>query len=221
MILCWALISTLLLSSFGLPEKRTYDTHDYYVFRHDPTNPLGATISEVVQALGVELVERAGELEDHWLVRRIKPTGSLAARDSTDPVLSTYQELKNRALNTPLSARSDDGHLARRVSSSVDFLQRQTLRRRVKRAPPPPPPESSTNTQSKVIADHFDIRDPEFSKQWHIVNDEFPEHMMNVTGLWDIGLTGKGIITSFIDDGLDYTSDDLASRFVSLLVLFI
>ena len=38
---------------------------------------------------------------------------------------------------------------------------------------------------------------------------------MNVTALWEEGITGEGIITAFVDDGLDYTSDDLAANFVS------
>ena len=38
--------------------------------------------------------------------------------------------------------------------------------------------------------------------------------MMNVTGLWKEGLTGKGVISALIDDGLDYESDDLKGNFV-------
>ena len=56
---------------------------------------------------------------------------------------------------------------------------------------------------------------PEFGRQWHLVNGDYPEHMMNVTALWEEGITGEGIITAFVDDGLDYTSDDLAANFVS------
>jgi subtilisin family serine protease len=41
--------------------------------------------------------------------------------------------------------------------------------------------------------------------------------MMNVTGLWKEGVTGKGVISALIDDGLDYESDDLKANFVSLL----
>jgi kexin len=47
------------------------------------------------------------------------------------------------------------------------------------------------------------------------INGENPEHMMNVTGLWDMGITGAGVITALVDDGLDYESEDLADNFVS------
>jgi hypothetical protein len=41
--------------------------------------------------------------------------------------------------------------------------------------------------------------------------------MMNVTGLWKEGVTGKGVISALLDDGLDYESDDLKANFVSLV----
>jgi hypothetical protein len=39
---------------------------------------------------------------------------------------------------------------------------------------------------------------------------------MNVSGLWEMGITGRGVISALIDDGLDYTSDDLSANFVRL-----
>jgi kexin len=38
--------------------------------------------------------------------------------------------------------------------------------------------------------------------------------MMNVTGVWEMGIMGEGVITSLVDDGLDYRSQDLAENFV-------
>jgi kexin len=215
MVLRWTLLSTLLLATLALPEKRTYDTHSYYVLRHNPSISYAASLADVVTALDVELVEQVGELRDHWVVKRRRSAGVLAAREASDPVLSRFESLKARAAS-PVIQRSESADIARRVVSSVDYLSLQTLRRRVKRAPPPalPPPHEP---QSKVVADHLGIKDPLFPKQWHLVNDEFPQFMMNVTGVWEMGLTGKGIISSFIDDGLDYTSEDLVDNFVSLL----
>ena len=111
------------------------------------------------------------------------------------------------------SSRSGDVFLSRRVSSAVKYLSRQTLRQRVKRAPPPiRPPKVETGEE---VAHRLGFHDPEFGRQWHLVNSDYPEHMMNVTALWEEGITGEGIITAFVDDGLDYTSDDLAANFVS------
>jgi len=211
----WTLLSALLLATSALSEKRTYDTHSYYVLRHNPSIPYAASLDDVVNSLDVELVEQAGELQDHWVVKRRRHAGDLAARDASDPVLSRFESLKATAAS-PAVPRSEREDIARRVVSSVEYLSLQSLRRRVKRAPPPalPPPHEP---QSKVVADRLGIQDPLFPKQWHLVNDEFPQFMMNVTGVWEMGLTGKGIISSFIDDGLDYTSEDLIDNFVSLL----
>ena len=33
--------------------------------------------------------------------------------------------------------------------------------------------------------------------------------MMNVTGLWDMGIAGHGTVTAFVDDGLNYKNEDL------------
>ncbi|KAJ4490405.1 peptidase S8/S53 domain-containing protein [Lentinula aciculospora] len=102
--------------------------------------------------------------------------------------------------------REEDPILARYNSiqpNPIKSLTLQTLRKRTKRAPPSP----------SELASKMGIQDPLFPDQWHILNPESPEHMMNVTGLWEEGYTGLGVISSLIDDGLDYTSEDLAANF--------
>ncbi|KAJ7256538.1 kex protein [Mycena haematopus] len=189
----------LLATVFGTPAKRSYDSHNYYVLEHDPSS--GVSLNEVVRVLGVEIVEQAGELVNHWLVRVEKPDSRLEARgEAFDSVVDTYNRLlKDRRRSNP-------------VASSVRYLARQTLRQRAKRAPPPIPPP--TDFSSQAVADRLSIQDPLFTKQWHLVNDEYPEHSMNASSVWEeMGLTGKGIISSLVDDGLDYTSEDLKDNF--------
>jgi len=36
---------------------------------------------------------------------------------------------------------------------------------------------------------------------------------MNISGAWSEGVTGKGILVIHLDDGLDYTHDDLKRNF--------
>jgi kexin len=40
---------------------------------------------------------------------------------------------------------------------------------------------------------------------------------MNVTGLWELGITGKGVISALVDDGLAYDHPDLAANFVRFI----
>ncbi|KAJ2572729.1 pheromone processing endoprotease [Coemansia sp. RSA 1807] len=57
------------------------------------------------------------------------------------------------------------------------------------------------------------IIDPLYAKQWHLVNDQETGHDINITGVWHEGITGAGVTVALIDDGLDYSSDDLLANF--------
>lgn len=59
----------------------------------------------------------------------------------------------------------------------------------------------------------LNILDPGFDYQWHLVNNKDIGSDLNVTGVWEEGITGKGIIISFIDDGLEYEHPDLKDNF--------
>ena len=192
------------------PTKRFYHTHDYYVLQHDPH--AGASLEDCARALGVEVVEQAGELINHWLVRIPK---HMHKRDSADVVLSSLKSLRSLVLeDSSLSARSTLNLHARELSSSIQWLDRQELRQRVKRAPPPIQPDPDSPNPVKAVAERLDIQDPTFPQQWHLINTPYPEHSMNVTGLWDLGITGKDVISALVDDGLAYEHPDLASNFV-------
>ncbi|KAJ7217210.1 peptidase S8/S53 domain-containing protein [Mycena pura] len=202
MLFSWSLLLPLLAQNAvfaSRPAKRYYDTHNYYVLEHDPSTEV--SLSDIARTLGVQVVEQAGELINHWLVRAEFSNVNLSPRD--DPVLDTYHRMRRE---------TDLDHRGRSLASSIRYLERQKLRKRVKRAPPPigPPPEWT----AQAVADRMGIDDPLFTEQWHLVNDEYPEHSMNVTSVWEeLGLTGKGIISSLVDDGLDYTSEDLKDNF--------
>ncbi|KAJ2115400.1 pheromone processing endoprotease [Coemansia sp. RSA 922] len=58
-----------------------------------------------------------------------------------------------------------------------------------------------------------DITDPLFATQWHLVNTKEIGHDINVTGVWHQGITGAGVTVALIDDGLDYSSEDLLENF--------
>jgi kexin len=203
------LTQSLLVNS--LPAKRSYSTHDYYVLEHDPS--AGASLAECVHALGVEVVEQAGELRNHWLVRTKKLDSPHVRQE--DPVLSTLSNLRAHASSQPnLSTRSLP------ITSSVKYLARQELRQRVKRAPPAVRPNDDS-TSARAVASRLGIFDPIFTQQWHLINDQYPQHMMNVSGLWEMGITGEGVITTLVDDGLDYKHPDLADNFVRMLLFYI
>ena len=213
MLLPFTLLLALLAqhsASALTPAKRYYSTHNYYVLEHDP---YGDPLATVALELSVEVVEQAGELPNHWLVRARKP---LTRRDTTpDPVLLALERLQ--VASRDATQHPPETQRAKRLVSSIRYFSPQIPRLRVKRAPPPIPSSgqpSDTNSTTEIIAQRLGIQDPLFTKQWHLVNEEFPHHMMNVTPLWDMGITGKGVISALVDDGLDYRSADLAANFV-------
>jgi kexin len=210
----------LLLSHHAVHALRpSFETHDYYVLEHDPH--VGPSLSQVTSRLNVQVVERVGELKNLWVVRIPKepPSISLIGRDGSKDRVFTALE----ALRRPLSARDPDRRVARSIADSVKHLSRQELRQRVKRAPPPILPgdedDPSAHPLAQPVMEKLGIQDPLFIRQWHLINEENPEHMMNVTRLWDMNITGTGVITALVDDGLDYESEDLADNFVSAVLI--
>ncbi|KAH3680990.1 hypothetical protein WICPIJ_007998 [Wickerhamomyces pijperi] len=74
-------------------------------------------------------------------------------------------------------------------------------------------PIDSSMEPIEAARSQFDIKDPIFDAQWHLINPSFPGNDVNVTGVWAKGITGKGIVTAIIDDGLDHESEDLRANF--------
>lgn len=218
------LIFLVLLPSFGValrrPTKRDHSLYDYFVLEHDAG--AGATLRQVLHALDLELVEQVGELQDTWLIRRPKQDCNDSRCTGSDAYPVTA--LRARAETRDPSLAADRRH-ARLLASSIRHFSPQHLRQRVKRddrnirAPPPIPPPSGNDTSS-VVAMRLGIKDPEFGDQWHLVNDEFSQNMMNTTPVWDLGITGEGVIAAIIDDGLDYDHPDLKDNFVRCRVFF-
>ena len=217
MIFSWSLLALISFSATQVtstPSKRTYDTHTYYALEYLPGQSFGASLDEVTTTLGVEVVEQVGALQDTWLVRAEKPREPLSSREeSVDLVISNFERLQVQA-RSHITSRSEEALLAKRVVSSVTFLERQLLHELVKRAPPPVAPSHSESSQD--VAERLHLHDPLFREQWHLVNDEHPENMMNTTPVWDMGLSGKGVLVSFIDDGLDDQAEDLKDAFVRI-----
>ncbi|KAE8220708.1 hypothetical protein CF319_g5806 [Tilletia indica] len=130
-----------------LPAKRTYHTHHYYSIQlRRGSDAVGVDPREVAGLLGVEFVERVGELADHYLVRSPKPGVGLDMHKRDLATLSDHELVKHDVPEaedtilkrwTHLKSRSPQSlGLAKReqelLSTLVD-VERQVLRRRHKR----------------------------------------------------------------------------------------
>ncbi len=54
--------------------------------------------------------------------------------------------------------------------------------------------------------------DPLFGCQWHLRNEEQGGQDTNVEAVWAAGINGEGINIAVVDDGMDFTHEDLAAN---------
>lgn len=236
-------------ASVRKPEKRSYDTHSYYVMElSEGSDELEA--QTLASTLGAELVEQVGELRDHWLVRApVELEKRDVNDDGQDRVMQRYYTL---ALNqdtmhnahpmkwiqqytsdvTQQQEHDQQDNIKRNVLHSrrispnnIVSLEKQVLKKRVKRELPAEllekrafrirHPRDTTGGVSQMLrdlAERFSIADPLWPKQWHLANDKMPENSINVTGVWDQGITGAGVKVAIVDDGLDSEPECFALR---------
>ncbi|KAK4324916.1 hypothetical protein Pmani_004476 [Petrolisthes manimaculis] len=76
----------------------------------------------------------------------------------------------------------------------VSYAQQEVLRPRKKRG-------------------HVDFADPLFEKQWHLRNTKLGQYDLNVVGVWESGITGRGVTVCVIDDGLEWRHPDLRDNY--------
>lgn len=65
----------------------------------------------------------------------------------------------------------------------------------------------------KFYPDEVGIKDPSLWKQWYLHNVHKAGHDLNVTGLWLRNVTGWGIVTAVVDDGLDMNAEDIKANY--------
>lgn len=208
----------LLLGSavYASLQPRDHTLFDYFAVHLEKL----ADPKTVAAGLNATLEGPLGELPDHYTFSCPKDQGA--------QLEAQLQELKRRRLlrKRGLGIAVGDG------GEDVKWHQKQELKQRlVKRIPPPPrdereaaaPPsynaeqldqqQQADKSKFEDIAKALDITDPIFLEQWHLFNYIQKGVDVNVTGVWQNGITGTGVISAIIDDGLDFTSHDLKPNY--------
>ncbi|OLL26524.1 Kexin [Neolecta irregularis DAH-3] len=202
LLLAESLFVSLIAKSLNLPRPEHYSVRDHYVVHLKDEYP-----ELVAEVFDLELVGPLPNLNDHYIF------ASPTVQDGYDYV----QHYKN-----VLQRRSDVSHLHKRAANSILWSAKQSLKQRVKRDLGSLYSEDnkSGNTLKKrnlpdieEIKKQFEINDPIFGDQWHLVNTVQQGHDLNVTGVWADGVTGKGVVVALIDDGIDYNHPDLTDNF--------
>uniref|UniRef100_A0A8D2J844 Proprotein convertase subtilisin/kexin type 7 n=1 Tax=Varanus komodoensis TaxID=61221 RepID=A0A8D2J844_VARKO len=58
---------------------------------------------------------------------------------------------------------------------------------------------------------HFN--DPKYPQQWHLNNRKSPGMDINVTGVWERNVTGRGVTVVVVDDGVEHTVKDIQPNY--------
>ncbi|KAG8625254.1 hypothetical protein KVT40_007005 [Elsinoe batatas] len=182
-----------------------WEKSDYYAIEVAP----GKSAEDVARRLGLKVHSALGELENHFLLEAPKCNQDLVSDAITD------LRLKRRKRSPGWEREDELDHIL--------FKQKQVRRKKLhKRAVPrdyreareaQDPPTSSNVQKGLDIAKSLGIEDPIFKDQWHLYNPTETGNDINVTGVWQSGITGKGSISCIIDDGLDFESDDLKPNY--------
>lgn len=192
-------------------HPRSIDTRDFFALHlDDATAP-----SHVARILNARHEGRIGELAGHH-------TFSLPREQSSDfnallDTLRAKRKLRRRSGDT-LALQSED------PLDGILWSQRlEPPRKRLEKRAPPPSQGIASRYADKAamkmleeqnqIMSTLGITDPIFKDQWHLLNVLQPGHDLNVTGVWLEGVTGHGVATAVVDDGLDMDSNDLKPNY--------
>jgi kexin len=72
---------------------------------------------------------------------------------------------------------------------------------------------TGNNNGSVTKRDNILIVDPLFPEQWHLRNSLSPGNDLNVLPVWEMGITGVGVTSAMIDDGVDFEHEDIRENF--------
>lgn len=105
------------------------------------------------------------------------------------------------------------------MEPKVEWIQQQVVKRRIKRDYKQAPPISlSSPAHSSPAQNNIFYNDAKWSSMWYIhCNDDVHncQSDMNIMGAWKRGYTGKDVVVTILDDGIERNHPDLYQNYDS------
>nr|AAB06591.1 prohormone convertase 1 [Aplysia californica] len=127
-----------------------------------------------------------------------------------------------RRSDTPHRSRRSAHHHTRKLSEDerVAFVEQQQQKRRVKRGLVEDRELHDRELAREIAAGGGELHDPELIHEWYLNptgsevsrSDEVRADL-GVKAVWKKGITGKGIVVTILDDGIERTHPDLKSNY--------
>ncbi|KAL6114118.1 pcsk5 [Pungitius sinensis] len=103
------------------------------------------------------------------------------------------------------------------MEPKVEWIQQQVVKRRIKRDYKADPPLSLTSpAHSSPAQNNIFYNDAKWSSMWYIhCNDDVHncQSDMNIMGAWKRGYTGKDVVVTILDDGIERNHPDLFQNY--------
>ncbi|XP_016951901.1 furin-like protease 2 isoform X4 [Drosophila biarmipes] len=181
-----------MFGAFSIPEEAIY-TNEFAV-----NIPAGQQVADVIASKhGFINKGQIGSLDNYYLFQ--------------------HHHVSKRSLR---SSRKHQGAL--KSESEVKWMQQQHEKVRRKRDGPYqdlPTYKSlslashSPRMEYRDVSSHFVFPDPLFKEQWYLNGGAKDGLDMNVGPAWQKGYTGKGVVVSILDDGIQTNHPDLAQNY--------
>ena len=198
---------------------RDHENYFYYALQlQEASDP-----HQIASALGLQYEGPLGEIAGHHTFSSLK-----TRKHDADTLL---EEARRRRRRRDLGKLGNlEGVLwSQKQKPKKRLVKRDILPHEAERQPPgnvevvDPPADPSRPLPSGVNAEavaqrtslqqELSIEDPIFAEQWHLFNAIQLGHDLNVTGVWQQGITGKGATAVMVDDGIDMYSDDIKDNY--------
>ncbi|CAL8344486.1 unnamed protein product [Lota lota] len=168
---------------------------------------------------------RARVYTNHWAVRiaggpdfadQIAEKYGYRNMGQIGDLTDLYHFFHSRTIKrSTLSSRGRHSFIS--MEPKVEWIQQQVVKRRIKRDYKQTPPLSLTSlAHSSPAHNNIFYNDGKWSSMWYIhCNDDVHncQSDMNIMGAWKRGYTGKDVVVTILDDGIEHNHPDLLQNY--------